>query len=196
MSELDLLKFIHPKLTLSEKKDHLFKNILDVLAWYDLLFLEIPIDGWLTYLMGLFTDLDELELEEACRNLVVADRHRAKIFQGRHQLKNAFFLLNQKSDLSASQVYRICHDIPVESLLLLIAQTEEPKIRKNISQYLTKYRGINPTLRGEDLKSLGYLPGPLFRKILDHLRDGWLDGKIRSREEEIDFLQEHFPIAN
>lgn len=195
MAELDLLKFIHPKLTLQEKKDQLFKNILDVLAWYNLLFLDIQVEGWLTYLMGLFVDLEEDELKEATQYLVLAERHRHKLSKSRNQIRDTLAALNTKEELLPSEIYGINRSIPVEALLLLMAQTDEPKIRKYVSQYLARYRSVNPTLSGEELKSLGYVPGPVFREILDKLRNGWLDGWIKSGEDELNYIKKHFPVG-
>jgi poly(A) polymerase len=47
-------------------------------------------------------------------------------------------------------------------------------------------------LTGDDLQRLGYQPGPLFSKILRSLEDAQLEGIVRSREEAIEFVAEHF----
>jgi len=46
-----------------------------------------------------------------------------------------------------------------------------------------------PLLTGEDLRSLGMLPGPEFKKILRELRAAQLDGLIRSRDEALRWLE-------
>ena len=51
-----------------------------------------------------------------------------------------------------------------------------------------------PCLSGRDIRDLGYKPGPLFTKIFDALRQARWDGKLRTREEEIRFLQNDFPL--
>jgi poly(A) polymerase len=40
-------------------------------------------------------------------------------------------------------------------------------------------------LTGDDLKRLGFLPGPSFKEILNAIEDAQLNGKIRTREEAI-----------
>jgi poly(A) polymerase len=47
-------------------------------------------------------------------------------------------------------------------------------------------------LTGNDLQNLGYQPGPLFSKILRSLEDAQLEGSVRSREEAIAFVAEHY----
>jgi hypothetical protein len=43
---------------------------------------------------------------------------------------------------------------------------------------------VEAELTGDDLKALGLKPGPLFGRLLSELRDAWLDGKVKTREEE------------
>ena len=45
-------------------------------------------------------------------------------------------------------------------------------------------------LTGEDLKELGYKPGPLFAKILAALEDAQLEGQIATREEAVRLVQQ------
>jgi poly(A) polymerase len=47
-------------------------------------------------------------------------------------------------------------------------------------------------LTGIDLQSLGFPSGPLFSKILRSLEDAQLEGLIRSREEAIAFVDQHY----
>ena len=56
--------------------------------------------------------------------------------------------------------------------------------RRWIASYLETWRKIRQRADGRDLQALGLAPGPQYGKILDRLRAGWLDGEIRSAEEE------------
>ena len=47
-----------------------------------------------------------------------------------------------------------------------------------------------PVLTGDDLKDLGWKPGPHFKPVLDAIRDAQLEGKVRSREEAIRLAEE------
>ncbi len=53
-----------------------------------------------------------------------------------------------------------------------------------------------PALTGQDVRDLGYKPGPVYSKIFDALRQARWEGKLRTREEEIRFLQHTFPLTN
>jgi poly(A) polymerase len=46
---------------------------------------------------------------------------------------------------------------------------------------------------GEDLKSLGYAPGPQFKAILQALEEAQLEGLLRNREEARAFIAKNYP---
>ncbi len=50
-----------------------------------------------------------------------------------------------------------------------------------------------PLLTGQDLIALGYEPGPRFREILSAIEDGQLEGKLKNREEALEFVAREFP---
>src|SRR5947209_16192658 len=41
---------------------------------------------------------------------------------------------------------------------------------------------------GDDLKAMGFSPGPLFREILEAVEDAQLDGRVAAREEALAFI--------
>ena len=49
-----------------------------------------------------------------------------------------------------------------------------------------------PLLTGDDLIAAGYAPGPLFKQILSAVEDAQLDGRLRSREDAMRFVEEQF----
>jgi tRNA nucleotidyltransferase (CCA-adding enzyme) len=51
-----------------------------------------------------------------------------------------------------------------------------------------------PCLTGCDIENLGYKPGPVFSRILTALRQARWEGKLRTREEEVRFIREGFPL--
>lgn len=47
-------------------------------------------------------------------------------------------------------------------------------------------------LTGEDLKSLGFRPGPAFKEILEAIEEAQLNGAISTRDEAVGFVQKSF----
>ena len=56
-------------------------------------------------------------------------------------------------------------------------------------------RDLNPEplITGEDLKALGLEPGPIFKRLLDAVREAQLDGTIATREEALDVVKRSTP---
>ncbi|WP_413173584.1 CBS domain-containing protein [Anabaena azotica] len=77
--------------------------------------------------------------------------------------------------------------------LILIALKSPRKIRRKIRYFLTTLANIQPLLNGNDLKTMGYKPSPLFKIILDHLLTATVDGVIKNRIEAEEFLRTHYP---
>jgi poly(A) polymerase len=54
---------------------------------------------------------------------------------------------------------------------------------------------VRPTrlLTGDDLKDMGYVPGPTFQKILTALEDAQLEGAVQTREQAVAFVKASYP---
>ena len=50
-------------------------------------------------------------------------------------------------------------------------------------------------LTGEDLKAMGFRPGPLFKEILQAVEEGQLEGRLVRREDAVDFVRREYRHA-
>jgi len=66
------------------------------------------------------------------------------------------------------------------------------RVRRRVEDYLTRLAFVKPALTGLDLKEFGFIPGPTYRRITDMLLRGRLDGRLKSREDEIALLRRRF----
>lgn len=90
-----------------------------------------------------------------------------------------------------SQVVQVLRQYDLPMLILIALQS--PRIRSQIWRYLTVWANVQPPLNGNDLKKLGYKPGPLYKQILEHLLAAKLDGIISDRPQAKEFLAENYP---
>jgi tRNA nucleotidyltransferase (CCA-adding enzyme) len=100
------------------------------------------------------------------------------------------YLFYRNQNLPASRIYDLLVPLDVESILLMMAKARRETARKYISLYLTRLRSVRIALTGDDLKALGIPPGPRYKKLLAGLLDAKLDGLVKTREEEIEFVKE------
>ncbi|MCC5657008.1 CBS domain-containing protein [Nostoc sp. XA010] len=93
---------------------------------------------------------------------------------------------------SPSQVVQLLRHYDLLTLILIALQSPR-SLRHQIWEYLTVWANVQPLLNGNDLKKLGYKPGPQYRQILDDVVAATLDGVIKDRAEAEEFLVQHYP---
>lgn len=93
--------------------------------------------------------------------------------------------------LSSSRLRQLL-DRASGELRLLVWAMGGKRIRKRVDHYLTHLASVKPSLTGQDLQRLGFPRGPIYRRILDRLLEQRLDGSLRTREDEIRFVQQRF----
>jgi tRNA nucleotidyltransferase (CCA-adding enzyme) len=59
---------------------------------------------------------------------------------------------------------------------------------RQLELYLHKLRYVKSILGGDDLRRMGFAPGPGIRETLEQLRDGRLDKKLTTRQDEEAFV--------
>lgn len=68
------------------------------------------------------------------------------------------------------------------------------KKRAALSEW-THWRQVRPVTTGDDLRARGMRPGPEYARLLGRLRDAWLDGQVRSAEDEAALLARLVPAS-
>jgi len=192
MNEFNILQFIHPKITFSDTTRVLLENISEVINWYELSFLEERYERWKVYFLGIIDGLQRSEVLNLCKRLSMSEKDQKEVLQNREHAKNALVQMAKQKSLSNSKLYHLLNPISAECLLYLMAKVTRKEAKKAISTFLTQFKYTKIKTRGEDLKKLGLAPGRLYKRILDNLLDAKLDGKVRSKREEIAFVRENF----
>ena len=88
-----------------------------------------------------------------------------------------------------SDLHAMLSTFKTELLLYMMATARDEGTQKAISHYYTQLRDVKVVIRGRDLLKLGITPGPAFRKIIQAVLNGRLDGEISNFEEEMAFVQ-------
>ena len=76
-------------------------------------------------------------------------------------------------------------DIPALALYAVFILTKEPALKK----YSLQWKNIHPITDGNVLRKKGLVPGPSYHRILAQLRAAWVDGKVKSKEQESALLE-------
>ncbi len=192
MAEFSLLSVLHPALQWSEQKEILFKKVEQTLAWYELSFLQEKVETWEVYFLALVYDLDDEQLDALLERLAPTESFARTLILERRQINTVCGQLAGQDNLLPSAIDALLCPVPLESTLYLMAKLDKDTAKRYITLYLTQLRQIQVTIGGKELMQLGFKPGPLFGKILAHLRAAKLDGQVRTTEEEIAFVRAHY----
>jgi hypothetical protein len=102
----------------------------------------------------------------------------------------------QVGDVRPSEVYHLLASYSGPTILITWVATDSMGVREYLSRYWQDYRHVKPVLTGDDLKSMGFSPGPIFGRVLGALRDARLDGQIATKQEEEQMAREMLDMAS
>ncbi|MCJ7547263.1 MAG: DHHA1 domain-containing protein [Deltaproteobacteria bacterium] len=191
MAEFNLFTVLHPRLRYDAATKALLARVSEVVNWFDLLFLEVPYAKWMVYLLGLADQVQLTGMEELTLRLALPPRYRKRLLEGSAE-GNTVLQRARRKRLSSKEIYTLFKPLPIEALLYVMAKAEEKEVQKAISLFFTQLNAMKVSLRGRDLRDLGIKPGPLYREILDALLSGRLEGKIKTKEDEMRYVKAHY----
>lgn len=189
LAELDLLRFIHPKLVWTPRLEKLLLAVEETLDWYRLLYLDHKLEAWLVYMMVIAAVLPDRGVTDLLKRFPFSEREATtlKAMQGgAHRLLRQ---LSKQPPLKPSGVCRVLEGVPEEALVAIMARSPSDRIKRQVSAFLTTWRQAKPLLTGKELQSMGIKPGPIYGKVLTQLRDAHLDGLVKTETEERAFIE-------
>lgn len=86
--------------------------------------------------------------------------------------------------LEVWEAYKLLSRLSTESLIYLLAVSEERAVHERVYEYLTELRHRRLTLSGADVIALGLKQGPAVGNVLQELLRARIEGRIGNREEE------------
>jgi tRNA nucleotidyltransferase (CCA-adding enzyme) len=179
LDELGILAHVHPGLRCDKWLQAKYRAIREELkpeTWN-----LRPEEAPFLHLALLAYRLNDEELEGLIARLMMP-RDEAEVLRLLRGLKETLPQLGKARRPSA--IYRLLQPYPTRALAVAWIATDRRQLRGRLLRYQTKWRLVEAELTGDDLKAMGLKPGPLFGRLLSELRDAWLDGKVKTREEE------------
>ncbi len=185
LNDFGLLSVIHSSVQYNESRVALFAAVKKVLAWYDLLFIGGSYMRWAVYFMALIHGSNSDVTEDICRRFDLGDPLKALLSGQRLAAESSILWFHQHPSPSNSQVYRRLTPFRTEALLFMMAAADQDAAKQAISGFITRLRHSQPSVNGRDLIALGLTPGPIFKEIIEQVRDAKLDARVGSREDEL-----------
>ena len=191
MGRFDLIKYIHPKIRVSDDLVELFHRTKDTLEWWNSTSAHNSAEPALLNLIALMDQLNAAEAEDASKRLVLRKKYNEALKASKMLLPDIVRRMGEVKD-TPSEIYKALKGLPLEVLLFAMAKAYE--IRDSIEYYLTETRSINPLVNGNDLRKLGYPEGPLYTQILDSTFAAQLDGLIADKDEAVEFVKSRWGV--
>jgi tRNA nucleotidyltransferase (CCA-adding enzyme) len=171
--ELGVLAALHPALRFDHRLAAAFRS-----ARRD----DAP-TGPQLYLALLATPLSKEEAASVAHRLSLTARER-RAAEGAASLGCVVTQLTQPR-LRPSQVVAQLQPFPEAGLWAWALASPTPTARRRIRLYLMKWRYVKPSLDGSALLRLGVPKGALVGEAMRVLRAARLDGRVRTREQEV-----------
>ncbi|WP_165174729.1 CBS domain-containing protein [Desulfovibrio sp. ZJ369] len=191
LDDLGILQAIAPQLALTPNKKNLLRRLMEMLAWYRLLYFDERAHAWLVYFYGLNLRLNYAETSANFDRLGLPEIKKAEILGQRERMRAIRPKLTDwqsKDDVGVAKVSALCEllrPISLECLLYCMADATDQGLQKNLSRYITQWRREKADINGADLLRLGLEPGPLVGRILKAALTAKLDGKAVTAESQL-----------
>ena len=188
LASLEALRCLHPTLKLDEP---LWWQVRLVDRWLRRFDPDKRLEHWQLRLELLIAHLVPEERGTVANNLqlpVDSIERLQQLAQAKANVVETLPLSNRPSE-----VVRLLRWYKLPTLVLIAVQSPR-SIRRKIWQYLTTWANVQAPLNGNDLKQLGYKPGPQYREILDQLLSATLDQVIQDEADAKAFLARYYPL--
>ncbi|MBL7158232.1 MAG: CBS domain-containing protein [Candidatus Omnitrophica bacterium] len=194
MKELGELRFIHKRITVTKEKIRLFKKLKGALIWYSrskytaFRARKRRIDRWVLYLMALLLEIGPEETRKVCEKFALTRMARMRLISCKRNFKKTMKVLSQEY-ARPSEVYSALASLSFEEILFIRASAQGIRVRKRIDAFFREYSDTKIKIGGNELKKLGAVPGPVYRKILTRTLHKKLDGELKTKKDEIEFAK-------
>lgn len=206
LQKLEVLQAIHPLLTLTPDRIALFGKLREVLDWYRLLYFKEQPDVAVIYLLALSNGMSFVDAEAIYTRLELSPPFVAELLSLRESMR---ITLSELQSLSrtpqslqtaqpakstkvmppVSTLHRLLVPYSLESLLYLMARSGSEATSRHFSQFICKWREVKADITGNDLRDMGFEPGPNFAILLERALAAKLDGLAPTRIEQLDFVR-------
>lgn len=185
-----LLAVIHPSLRVDESLVAWMKQGEDAIAWHSLMFPQKPVDYGAVRFLLLTHQLSDTDLKSVQERLGFPEREAERLVRTREALLKTVRRHERElvDGVTGSTLFRLFGTFPDEFLLYLMGVISRPEVRSSLIRVMAELKGLRREVTGDDLRSRGIPPGPLYATILEAVSMARMDGILKSRDDELRFV--------
>lgn len=182
---LGALSFISDKLKPDRQTYNLFKSVNKGIFWFMRSFpLHKQLDAWLVYFAALLRPLTLAQSKKTIRKMGLSKQEEKKVISCRKINQGLIRRLKDKR-IKPAQIFALLKPLSPEAIILLRSASPDSLLRKHVTDFLKIYNCARLCVSGDDLCSLGVLPGPKYQKILNKVLVARLNGRVKNRQDEL-----------
>lgn len=189
MKKYNLLRFFSEGLYIDEHIKENFNRLESLISWYKIQ-IKDDIFLWQCRFMLLFYHLNFNNYKEMINRFNQSEKINSMLLDNYGKIHHIINEIKKAKELSPSKIYKIFENSSSDILLVVASILSESK-KDIVKNYLTTYCNVVTILKGDDLKKIGVKKGPLFKEVLDELRNARLDGLVNDRKDEENFVLEY-----
>jgi len=186
LAELDIWPFILSEVSVDPETVAFLKNVPAAVEYIKNT-QHKKVNTWIVYLAVLVRNT-------GCRVSLIDEKLRLtkeeqkKLGELLCHCPEAIFRLSGADPMKMSEIAVVLRDISYEGYVYILASASSEVVSERLRNYLARSVHNRLQITGDDIKKLGFSPGPHFKEALDAVRDARLDGYVNTREEEIRFV--------
>ena len=191
MDWLHELRFIHPKIKLDKALEASFHAVDGAVSWFrdtEFRVLKRPLESWLVYLMVLLSDLTPGEVDAVAKRFIFRRGETIRLLSWKRDISVIEKRFSGKTVPDPGKVHDMLYLLSYESLLALLATTKSLRIKNAVKAFLEHYNGVRVSINGTDVINAGVKPGPKVRRILEAVRREKINGRVRTKSDELIYL--------
>ena len=185
IQELTGFGFLSPDLSFTLKSFAFLKSMESQIKWFKK---EFPhhrqLETWLIYFMGLIDSMTIGEAKALCKRFAFR-REEEKSISAYKKINKSFIRQLSSPGIKPYDVFQLLGPLTYEVIILLKSKYRNLNFQKNIKKFLRDYDGAHLYITGDDLHRLGIAPGPDYRRILNKVLEAKLNGKVKTKKEEL-----------
>ncbi len=189
LKNLTGFRFIDSSLRVNAETVSFLKILEQKINWFKENFPQRrELDSWLIYLIGLLDSLKSRDIQAFCARFGMRRGDEKRIISFKTFPRSLAKELSSVS-VKPSKIFEALEGLSYETIISLLAASKNRIFERNVADFLEIYNGMRILVSGSDLHGLGLKPGPQYQKIFEQVLTAKLDGKVNSRQDEINLIR-------
>ncbi len=186
LENIGLLNVLSSSIKLNQKVEKVFEKIKEIENWAK--FEKIDTKYFkILYLAALSINLREEEILKISDRLNLNTKEK-EIFVNCKKVVRVISYRLKKAE-TPKDIYKALINFPPPFLFWTMAFLDDENLKEKIKIFINKYSKIKLEVKGKDLIEAGFPTGPLIGKALEATLFEKINGKLKTKEEELNFAK-------